>query len=363
MSKHVTIIGAGHGGYAAAADLQSKGYPVTLYELPEYQRNLYPIIEFGKLKMTGAQSAIVPFHNVAFDIEQAMSKADLVLIITHAAAHTRIAEMIAPHVRDGQTILLLPGYTGSALAVEQQFRRFGVKKNYTLGEANTLPYACRKIAGEPAVHLKLYVKKFMVSAFPASKTASLMAEIQDLFPHAVPADNVLETGFNNGNPVLNVVSVVLNAARIEYARGEFYQFKEGVTPSVASVMEQMDRERMAIAGAWRIRAHPYLTRAIETGYITTTASWLEALATSPHLTSKGPDSLNTRYLTEDVPYGLTPWHHFAAEAGQPSRLITSFIHAASALLNRDFLAEGRSLEEMGIAGMSPGELLRYLQSG
>lgn len=363
MEKHVTIIGAGNGGFAAAADLQSRQYEVTLYELPEYQSNLYPIIESGRLKMTGAATAVVPLYNVAVDVEQAMAKAEIVLIVTHAGAHERIAGLIAPHVRDGQTIVLLPGYTGSALCVERVFRELGVGKRYLLGEANTLPYACRKIAGEAAVHLKLHVNKFLVSAFPAVRTPELLNLFNRLYPNAVAAANVLETGFNNGNPILNVVSVVLNAGRIEFANGQFYQFQEGVTPSVAKVMEALDRERLAIAEACGIRASPYLMRAIETGYITNGSSWYEAISSSPHLTTKGPGRLDTRYMTEDVPFGLTPWHHFAAWANVECRLLDAFIHLASALMGCDYMSEGRDPKRMGIAGMTADELHRYVRFG
>jgi len=45
----------------------------------------------------------------------------------------------------------------------------------------------------------------------------------------------------------------LNAARIEGTGGEFQFYIEGVTPSVARVLEVLDRERVTVAASLGIR--------------------------------------------------------------------------------------------------------------
>lgn len=361
--RNITIIGAGNGGYAAAADLLMKGFHVTIYELPEFNHNLFPMIESGRIKVTGEIQGIVDIPHIEVDLEKAVHGADIILVITHTASHKQLAHMLSSVIEDDQLIMLIPGYTGGALCFEEIFRKNGVSKKYRLAEANTLPYACRKITGESAVHIKLYVKKFQVAAFPASETAEVVSLFQKLYPNCTAAGNVLETGFNNGNPVLNVVPIIFNAGRIEYARGEYYHFQEGVTPSVARVMEALDEERLKVGQAFQLNALPYLERVIETGYVKTNSDWYTMIATSPHLTAKGPESLHDRYLTEDVPYGLSPWYHMARHLNLEVTLITSFIHLASALMGVNYFEKGRTLADMGIDGMSVSELHRYLAHG
>lgn len=46
-----------------------------------------------------------------------------------------------------------------------------------------------------------------------------------------------------------------------------------------------------------------------------------------------------------------------------SPVIDSMIHMANAMLDRDFFAEGLTLEELGIAHMTKEELLNYLNNG
>ncbi|WP_166669550.1 NAD/NADP octopine/nopaline dehydrogenase family protein [Paenisporosarcina antarctica] len=364
MNKEkITIIGAGHGGYSATADMILKGYDVTLYELPEYRENLFPLIKTGKLRVTGEIQGIVDIPKIEIEINKAIEFATIILIITHGGTHRKLAEMMAPFIKGEQIIVLLPGYTGGALCFEQIFKQKGVKKGYTLAEANTLPYACRKITGEPAVHVKLYLKKFLISAFPAVKNDEFLSVFQKLYPNAHKVENVLETGFNNGNPVLNVVPCVFNAGRIEYAKGEYQHFQEGVTPSVARVMGELDLERIGVGKSLGIKLVPYLERVMETGYVQSNASWYEAIQTSLHLTAKGPDSLQHRYLTEDVPYGLTPWYHFAKDRNIDVKLMESLIQLASALSDENYFETGRTLEEMGINDMTNHELNQFLLYG
>ncbi len=360
---NLLIIGAGHGGYTAAADLLLSGCNVTIYELPEYQRNLFPMMKTGRIKLTGEKQGIVNIPHIEVQIENAMRKADIVLIMTHAKAHQRIAEMIAPFVKDDQAIVLVPGYTGGALIFEKIFKRYGVNKRYLLAETNTLPYASRKITEESAVHMKLYLKQMLLATFPAKYNQQFLTIFQQLYPNTVLAANVLETGFNNGNPVLNVVPSIFNAGRIEYAKGEYYHFQEGVSPSVAKVMEQVDDERMLVGNSLGIRSIPYLERVMQTGYVLTNESWYDMIATSPHLSAKGPETLEHRYLTEDVPYGLVPWYDFAQGHKLAVPLMTSLIHLASALMGEDYFQTGRKMVDMGLEGMTPVEIQEFLVNG
>lgn len=361
--NNITIIGAGHGGYAAASDLILKGFNVCIYELPEFQENLFPLIESGKIKLTGEKQGIVRVSNVVVNIDEAIINAEIILVIVHAAAHKRIAELISPYLKDNQIIVIMPGYTGGALVFHEIFKKNSVNQKYILAETNTLPYACRKVNKESAVHMKLYVKKVLVSAFPAKFNHFVFDVLKKLYPNISLVNNVLETGFNNGNPVLNVAPCIFNAGRIEYAKGEYYHFQEGITPSIAGVLENIDNERISIARYLGINAPPYLERVLETGYITNNEGWFDAISTSPHLTAKGPEKLTDRYITEDVPYGLIPWYYFAKQGSIEINLITSLIHLASSLNNEDYFKIGRNLTDLGLKDLGPEDMHKYLKNG
>lgn len=50
MIGNITIVGAGNGGKAAAADLALQGKCVRLFEFPEYRDNVAEIMETRSLK-------------------------------------------------------------------------------------------------------------------------------------------------------------------------------------------------------------------------------------------------------------------------------------------------------------------------
>lgn len=63
----------------------------------------------------------------------------------------------------------------------------------------------------------------------------------------IPAKNVLETSIGNPNLVVHCTAVVLNAGRIEDAKGNSMFNQEGMTESVCRVVGKVDEERMAVA--------------------------------------------------------------------------------------------------------------------
>lgn len=45
--EKVTIIGGGNGAFAAASDLTIRGHQITLYELPQFAKNLEEVSQRG----------------------------------------------------------------------------------------------------------------------------------------------------------------------------------------------------------------------------------------------------------------------------------------------------------------------------
>jgi opine dehydrogenase len=78
---------------------------------------------------------------------------------------------------------------------------------------------------------------------------------------------------------------------------------------------------------------------------------------------RAPGSVNTRWLSEDVPYGLVTWAGLGAEAGVATPVIDALISLASAVLGTDCRAAGRSTDSLGLAGRSRAELTALLAHG
>ncbi|MGB9871982.1 MAG: NAD(P)-binding domain-containing protein, partial [Anaerolineae bacterium] len=134
-----TVVGAGHGGKAMAAHLALMGFPVTLYNrTPE---NIAAIQARGGIELEsfeGGPRGFARLVAVTADMAEALAEADIVMIVVPSTAHADIAQSAAPHLRDGQIVVLNPGRTGGALEFVKVLRESGCDAGVTVAEAETL---------------------------------------------------------------------------------------------------------------------------------------------------------------------------------------------------------------------------------
>src|SRR5436190_11110525 len=108
--REIAIIGAGNGGCAAAADLTLRGFSVRLYG--RSASTIAPIIERGSIEISGSLGEhVVPIAKVTSDARAAIRDADLVILMGPTHAHLAMADTVAPHIADNQTLLAAPGHT------------------------------------------------------------------------------------------------------------------------------------------------------------------------------------------------------------------------------------------------------------
>ena len=67
---------------------------------------------------------------------------------------------------------------------------------------------------------------------------------------------------------------------------------------------------------------------------------------------KAPAMLNHRYISEDVPMSLVPIASIGDLLGVETPTIQSIVHMAGVLHGRDYWEEGRTVDKLGIQGMS-----------
>lgn len=361
--KKIAVIGGGNGGLATAADLTLAGFQINLLELPEFSVTIQPFIESKEIKISGhARQGIAKLNMVTTDWEEGLKDVQLILCVVPSYAHEKVAKELSAFIQEDQIVVLSPGSTGGSLVFHKTLVDLG-KENVMLGEVNTLPYACRR-TNIGTVDVFLSTHKLYFAAFPAVNADKVYDAYIQVYPQTVKFQNVLETGLNNGNPITHAPACILNAGRIEYAKGEYYHYQEGMTPSVTKVIEAVDNERLAICDALGYRRISAKERMFETGYTNNTTDSLYHLYTnSPAFCAKGPADLQSRYLTEDIPYGLVPWFLIGQLVGLRLPIMESIINIGSVLLGEDYIRTGRTLEKMGLSGLKVNELNEYLLYG
>jgi len=353
------VLGAGHGGLAMAGHLAIAGQKVNLYN--RSKEHISPINMRGGIDVTGAIEGFARLNVVTDDPAEALDGSDVLMVVTPAAAHRDIAAAIAPHVKDGQIIVLNPGRTGGALEVAQVFRERNPSAKPYIAEAQTLLYASR-VTNPAQVRIFSIKNSVPLAALPAYNTVDVLAVLKGVLPQFVPGDNVLKTSLDNIGAVFHPAITILNAARIEDTHGDFDYYVEGVTPAVASVLDAIDRERVNVASALGIRAHT-AREWLYLAYDAAGKSLLDAMrANAGYAGIKAPGRIWHRYISEDVPASLVPIASIGEMLNVPTPTIRAMITLASTMHGVDYWKEGRTVERLGIKGMSVKEI-RFLVVG
>ena len=356
MGKRIAVIGAGNGGTAIAGDLSLAGHECRLFEFEEWAGNVTAVVEKNGIKVTGvARTGFAKVALATTDIKAALDGAELIMVATQAVTHTRVAQAIAPWLRDGQVIILWPG-SGGTLEFRRIFDERGVKANVILGEAATFPYCCRRLEGPGSVNIhRIDGPRNQVAALPASRTPALMAALQGVYDTVVPVRSILEPALYNPNIIVHPAGALFNMGRIEYSRGEFWMYKEGITPSVKKIIHGMDRERQAIMRTLGYRPMTY-EQVFSDLFNVSVAEFAVA-------SSRGPFSMQDRYISEDVPMGVTLTASLGRLLGVPTPTYDSIIHIASLVNETDYYQTGRNLKNLKLGGLSAAQLNEYVMTG
>ena len=363
VTSRYAVLGAGNGGKSMASHLALMGFDVTLYN--RTADVLDPIRKRGGIELESYEGGPRGFGRLArvtANMGQALENADAIMVVVPSTAHGPLAQAMAPHLRDGQAIVLHPGRTGGCLEMAEVLRTIGCKAKVLLAEAETLIYACRS-DGPTQARLFRIKDSVPVAALPSTRTAEVLEALQSAFPQFIDGGTVLHTGLNNMGAIFHPALTLLNAGRIESTGGEFQFYIDGVTPSVARVLEALDRERVTVAAAVGIRARTALEW-LHLAYNATGETLHEAIHNqSGYRGIKAPPTLRHRYIFEDVPASLVPIAAFGQRYGVSVEVIDSIIRLACVVEHTDYWRRGRTLDKMGIDGLSVSELSAYVQTG
>ena len=354
------VLGTGNSGQAYAADITLKGFSVNLAELPEFEDNLRAIEKKGGIEISGdAGNGFARLNMITTDLKKAVKGVDVIIIGGSAYAHEPFSKALANHFEDGQFILFTSNF--GALRFNKWMHEIGVNTRVTPVETMSLLYATR--AREPGMVACIGIKNQLpVAALPADRTGEFLNLIHPVFPQFTAAENVWTTSINNLNPIVHPPMVVFNAGRIEATGGKGWNlYADGATESVCKVMLGMDAERMSLLKKISSDGIPF-KNSLETLYAQYSLeknSLSETIRQSPihgDPAMLAPASVNTRYLTEDLPYGLSPWSSIGRMWDVATPKVDAVIQIASIMTDVDYFTEGLTVDDLGIAGMNPEEV-------
>ncbi|MFQ5794665.1 MAG: NAD/NADP octopine/nopaline dehydrogenase family protein [Candidatus Bipolaricaulia bacterium] len=349
----IAVLGAGPGGLAAAAALAHQGFDVNVFN--RSQKRIRPVQEAGGVQIDGAYGGeFVPLPVVSDDPKEALSGRQLFMIMTPAYGQEYMARMVIPYLEPGKMLLLCSGSAGS-LCVAQLLDDADIDylDDVLIAETVTLPQSAR-LVDEASLRIKLPAQ-LRTAAFPATNTPRAIEFLEGIL-NVFAAANVFDTGLNNPNFIIHPAPMLLNYAEIERRDLKLSIMNEGMTPGVLRCMDAVDTEKQA------------LLTALEIEPITVDDLYRE-LGSSPSVYREPGEPMGLRdriwrrYVEEDVPYGSVMMSSLGSLLGVSTPVCDGINAVLSVVEERDYWTEGRTVDKLGIDGMTRAELITYLQTG
>lgn len=342
----ISVVGAGHGGCAVAADLSVKGHEVTLIKTSHamHDENFQHLIEQGG-KITLYEKEVTTatsIHKVTRDLASVRGS-KLVILYIQTNFHEALLTRLLPLLTEEQILLINPGYLSTAYVLKH-----AGAKNLAVVEATSSFLDCR-ITEPGLVNVWFRNVRNPLGIYPASQKKDVMDVMDDIGYPFVYFSSVIEAALHNPNLIVHTVGGIMSIPRVEKTKGDYIMYHEVYTPSVWKILERLDEEKMAILGQLGFPEMPYVEAAKWRNTLDDSLDAKESFFQYALMPSqvKGPAAVDTRYINEDVPQGLVMLETLGKSLDVATPIASSLIEIASAALGRDLRAEGRTLEVLG----------------
>lgn len=351
----VAIIGAGSVGLGTAALFASYGHDVRLFS-----RSAPPIsMDFilsanGKLEWKGTVKA-------CSRLEVVIPDAEIIILCVPADAQKETIDTLVSHITSGQTVVVSAQYSMSALYLSK--RLFDRNLQGVLIAAMSTTFVAGRRQDPHSVWVTTVRTGNLVATYGGQSADDLIAEqLEGLSGQKVKTVSMTEIIFSNPNPVVHAPNALCNLTRIE--NGEEWSNWGMLTESVCAIVEQLDAERLTAAKQFGSEPKS-LAQHLHDSFGNTIGSIHEMCMQNAAARGglKGPSNLSTRYITEDIPFGLLPMALLSELGGIKAETHEALISLLSIACRREFATENSVLPELRLKDMSKSELLKKMRDG
>ena len=336
-AKKITIIGGGHQGLAMAAHMSLNG--VECYLWNRTADHIRDIIENGEIFCQGVVEGIAHIQHASTNIEECLQ--NVIMVTTPSSAHRDVARMLAPYMNEDYIVVLNPGRTFGAREFARVLKENGCTRLPLIAETQTIVYTCRRTDrntvsiyalknGIPLATVNHADAEIVINALPAC-----------IKEHFLKVDSDIRTSLGNVGMILHCAPVLMNIGWIESKSVEFKYYYEGISPSIAKLLEKIDEERVTVAKAMGVEIETLMEWLIRT-YDTHGSNLFECLQNNIYYKDiDAPQTIYHRYIEEDVPNGLVPLESAGQMYGVPTPTTTLIIDLANAVMQKDYRSMGR----------------------
>jgi len=369
--RWITVCGGGNGAHALVGTLllRDQTTHIRLYLPLEDERRRFAKVPSShssfEMRAAGEVYSVASDRiHVTGDPEEA-ARSSIIMMVVPAFAHGTILSQLAPHLSKGSTIAALPARSGLEYQAQDILSKVGQNGCVLLG-FQTLPWACR--TGEFGHSVTIHGTKNRVGAacLPAKEIgekARVFSTLLDM--DVIPYQSMLELSLaNTGQLIHPGIMYSVFAERLGEvfpSENEVPFFYTSVDEVAAKVLSQMSDEILNIKkvveerlAGFKMPGVVHLSQWLNGAYgeeILDTSSLAKQFQTNRgYQTFKVPVKkasdgylvdVNTRYLTEDIPFGLLVTKGIASVVGVETPMIDKVITNTSAWIGKEYLIDGK----------------------
>lgn len=366
MAK-LTICGGGNAAHTLIALASNSGWHVDVYAPhgDEAERLIAAQETAGGILGRFANGRILRGapRSISADASEVIPGSDIVLLALPAFAHRVTLRQIAPYLKNGASVGVLPARSGFDYDVRTLFPSSQLP--YTFFGLQTLPWACRVTTYGKEVDILGTKAVVDIASWPADRTPELARQLRPLLDvHLRPVASFLTLTLANTGQLIHPGIMYGLCAGCEdalYDADNAPLFYQGVDDLTAGLLQAMSDEVQAVAASleecmpsfvaaevvplqqWLLRTYP---QDIQDGTTLRTALISNGAYTGLRLPLRRLENgalvvdYCARYLAEDVPYGLVVLRGIAQLAAVATPAIDKVIYWAQERLGQSYLRDG-----------------------
>jgi opine dehydrogenase len=387
----VGIAGAGAVAFATAAILSSNGHDVMLWspsgegtkdlQTPTAIIGSHPLDTESPREATVTASGAIEYKfapRIASSSEQLVKENNVLLVCLPANGHKQVFDELAPYLSSSlnhKHVIISSHASLGALYLTQAIEEHQLndKSNHLFPERSLFPTitawgttvcTARRPSGT-SVDVKSIRKAVDLCTVPEQESSSARTLCQWLFPGISfqPRDGLLAVSLSNLNPQNHLGMALGNISRMD--KGEaWYQFQM-TTPSIGRFLQDLDQERLNIATALGFKVktiQEHFSLSFHVPISESVSDMCQEIYNSGN-DVYGPNTASSRYITEDVPFGLVLTATLGRMVNRPAILHEAGIVICNSMYGCDFVAKNDLLQALKLDEMSLDELQHVVRSG
>lgn len=342
----VGIVGAGAIACGVAVVLETNGHKPTLWS-PSGKRASKGISLIAQGAINGTFKP-----QTATSAKELAEDSDVILFALPVNGHKKTMDAISPYIDQCQQVIISSHASFSALYLAQKLAKRNVE--IPIIAWNTTAVTARQ-PDIDSVNITSLRDKIEIVTIPHHLSEQGLSLCKLLFDSEFEKkDALIEIILSNLNPEVHMGMALCNITRME--QGEDWCQRKNVTPTVGRLIEALDTERLAIAEAYGYKINSILEKYKASS---NTQNSLSSINQSLHTNRAimGPKTIESRYVLEDVPYGLLVMVKLGTLAGVPTPIHEAGITLFSALYGHDFTSENTLLTTLDIDKLTSDKII------